>query len=113
MVDSDGNVIKNVLDLSGDALKAALEANGGALTFELEEGLYQNVQIICKDSAGNDADGNTFEVTYKNVSVSTNAFMIFWANKPLRFGTIGGASALIAALVVLLVLKRRRRNNED
>lgn len=110
MVDEDGKVIKEVINLTGEALTAELEANGGKITFEIAEGLYQNVQIICTDYATGDAeDTNTYDTTIKNVSVSSSVFMIFWANKPLRWGTIGGLGAIVIAVAVFVVLKNKKR----
>lgn len=109
LVDEDGKVLQELINLSGDALTEALEANEGKITFELSEGLYQNVQIICTDCAGSETEeSNTFNQTIKNVSVSSSAFMIFWANKPLRWGVIGGASLLIAGIVTLIVRKKKK-----
>lgn len=107
MVDESGNVIKEVINLSGDALVAELESKGGKIIFEIPEGLYQNVQIVCTDCATGLSD-NTYETTIKNVSVSTNIFMIFWANKPLRWGTIAGISVVITALAVIVILKKKK-----
>ena len=109
LVDDNGKVIKELVNLSGEELLAELEATGGEITFEIEQGLYQNVQIICTDCATGDADStNTYKTTVKNVSVSTSGFMIFWANKPLRWATIGGISAVLIELAVFIVLKKRK-----
>lgn len=113
MVDEDGKVIKEVINLTGDALMTELEANGGKITFEIAEGLYQNVQIICTDCAtGETEETNTHDTTIKNVSVSSSVFMIFWANKPLRWGTIGGVSAAAIALTVFIILKKKKRGTK-
>ena len=113
MVDEDGKVIKEVLNLTGEALMTELEANGGKITFEIAEGLYQNVQIICTDCAtGETEETNTHDTTIKNVSVSSSVFMIFWANKPLRWGTIGGVSAAAIALAVFIILKKKKRGTK-
>ncbi len=110
MEDEDGNVMKEVINLTGEALASELEANGGKITFEIAEGLYQNVRIICTDCAAGETDEtNTHDTTIKNVSVSSSVFMIFWANKPLRWGTIGGVSAAAIALTLLVVFKKKKR----
>ena len=110
MVGEDGAVIQEVINLTGEALEAELEANGGTISFEIAEGLYQNVQIICMDHAtGETMETNTHNETISNVSVSTSVFMIFWANKPLRWGTIGGVSAAAIALAVFIILKKKKR----
>ena len=85
-----------------DALIAELDANGGKITFEIAEGLYQNVQIICTDYAsGEGEDTNTHDTTIENVSVSTSVFMIFW-------GTIGGVTAVAIAVAVFFIQKKKR-----
>jgi len=38
--------------------------------------------------------------------------MIFWANKPLRWGTIGGVSAAAIALAVFIILKKKKRGTK-
>ena len=107
-VDENGKLIKELINLSGDELIEAI-ANG-SITFELEEGLYQNVQIICEDYAGNIVGKETNEI-YSNVSISSSAVMIFWANKPLRWGSIAGVILLAAAIVVLVIYKKNKKDN--
>jgi len=110
MVAEDGSTIREVINLSGEELAAELEANGGKITFEVAEGLYQNVQIVCTDHAiGDSGDTNTFDETARNVSVSSSVFMIFWANRALRWGTIGGVGAAAAGLGVFLGIKKKRK----
>ncbi|MBQ3497954.1 MAG: carboxypeptidase regulatory-like domain-containing protein [Clostridia bacterium] len=105
-VDENGNVIAELLNLSGDELLDAVE--NGEITFELGEGLYQNVQIICEDCAGNVVGAQADEI-YSNITISSNAFMIFWANKPARWGTIAGLGLLVAAAIIIIVLKKRKK----
>ena len=110
MVDDDGKVLKELVNLEGEDFADALEANGGMITFEIEEGLYQNVQIICADCAV-DGNGktNTLDMTVTNVSVSSNIFLIFWANTALRWGTIIGLSAALIVLIAVLVSKKKKK----
>ena len=107
LVDEDGQPLQTLIELTGEELINALENGDGRLTFELGEGLYQNVQIICEDSAVSEEGPNVYDETFKNLSVSTSGFMIFWANKPLRWGVIGGSSTLLA-LIIFLVTKKKR-----
>ncbi len=109
-VDRDGKVIKELLNLSGEALQEAIAA--GKITFELNEGMYQNVQIICEDEAGNVIGSKTEEI-YTNVTISTSAFMIFWANKSLRWGVIAGVVLLTAAIIFLIVAKKRKKAEDQ
>lgn len=110
LVDDDGNSLKELIHLEGDALAEALENASGKIAFEIEEGLYQNVQIICDDYAVDEkGDTNTYIGTFANISVSSSIFMIFWANKPLRYGVMGGILLVIASGALLIVLRKRKR----
>lgn len=113
LVDEDGKELKELINLSGEALEEALANGSGQIVFKIAEGLYQNVQIICNDCAV-DAEGNTntYDETFTNVSVSSSAIMIFWANKPLRWGIIGGVSAVLIALIVFIILKTKKRKED-
>lgn len=111
-VDEDGNEINEIVSLSGEALEKALEEGAGKIEFEIGEGLYQNIQIICTDCAGDsDSSTNTYNVIFTDVSVSSNAFMIFWANRPLRFGTIISLAVLIVSIILFIILKKRKNND--
>ena len=108
LVDENGKVIGDgpLKVLENEELEDAL-ANGYSFTLAESDELYQNVQIICKDKAGN-VYGLAENEIIKNVTVSTSGFLIFWANKPLRWGVIGGI-ALLAALAVVLVVKKKKK----
>ena len=68
----------------------------GKVTFELDEGLYQNLRIVCDDMADyGDEENIIFEETIKNVSVASNPFLIFWVNKPLRGAVFGSLVAVV------------------
>ena len=111
LVDRNGETIREIYNLSGEELEEAIAANGGALTFDIEEGLFQNVEVICTDlAAGEDVNvTNTYDVTFENVSVSTSALAIFWANRPLRWGVIGGGAGVIATGTGTVVFFRKRK----
>ena len=69
----------------------------------------QNVKIKAEDMAGSDEeDPNTYDQTIVNVSVTPNGFLIFWANRPLRYGIIGGLAAFVALFIFLLAWKRKK-----
>ena len=108
-VDENGNVLKELVNLSGKELLTQLENNEGKIQFEIEEGLYQNVQIICNDSANMTA--NVFDNTIKNISVSSNTIMIFWANPWLRYGSIV-AVALFIGIVIFLIAKKSKKKED-
>lgn len=108
LVGNDGAVIRDLLKLEGEALLAALESGNGMLTFQVPEGLYQNIKIVAKDQAGEGEESNTFDQTIRNVSVTSSGFLIFWANRPLRWGVIGGFGAFLFLLILLIVRKKKK-----
>ena len=110
LVDDEGNTIRTLVDLQGEDFENALAENDGKITFELEEGLYQNIRIICDDYADYGSEENViYDETFTNVSVSSSAFMIFWANKPLRWGVIGGTGGIGIGAALLALLKKRKK----
>lgn len=110
LVDNDGKVIEDLVSFAGESLISALEANEGMITFEISEGLYQNVRIVCTDrSTGDDGQSNVYDVTIKNISVSSSTLMILWANKTVRFTVIGSACAVAAAVAGVIVFIRKKK----
>lgn len=120
LVDDNGNEIKELLRYEKEELLKQLADNDGKLNFDIDEGLYQNVRIICADDAsgmtidkasGAFEEANVYNQLFEDVSVTSNAFLIFWANRPLRWGVIIGIIALIAGAVVFVVMKRRKKES--
>ena len=76
----------------------------------------QTVQLKVVDLAGNVTDTDSEEFTTedlyvfnRNVTVSTNVFVRWYANKPLFYGSIGTA----AVVVGLILYFTRRKKSED
>lgn len=110
LVDGNGKVIKEIVNLTGETLEKALEDGAGKIEFILTEGMYQNIQIICNDCAvDEDGNTNTYDETVTNATVTPNGFMIFWANKPLRWGSIAGVILLSMAIISFVVFKKRKK----
>ncbi len=76
-------------------------------SFRLAEGAGQTVRLVARDKAGNVTDTDakddkgkyTFAPSFgfsREMTISTNAFVRFYANKPLFWGTVGGTSASVA-----------------
>lgn len=99
----DGKVVDEITEFA--------DVNNYTGTFEVSESSSkQNIRLIVEDKAGNitDTASEAFESAYvfnHDVTVSTNAFVRFYANKPLFFGTVGGVST--SAIVIGVLLRRR------
>lgn len=48
-----------------------------------------------------------------NVTVDTNPFVLWYANKPLFWGSIGALAAIIIGVFLVVFLKKRKNNNDE
>ena len=108
--DVDGNPIDTITDFVED-----LNNYSGSFTVP-EKNSAQRIRLVVEDLAGNvtDTDSEEFESAYvfnKSVTVSTNAFVRFLANRTLVLGTIISVLAAVG-IIILLVAKRRKIRRE-
>ncbi len=98
------------------------DKNNYSGSFTLKESdSAQEVQLIVYDMAGNCTDTNAkdFGSAYAFhpwVTVSTNFFVRWYADKPLFWGCIGGgaaAVAIVAGVMTLLLRKRKARAHQE
>lgn len=108
--DKDGNVIATPIDLSGTQLVEALEANENKLTFELGEGMYQNVEIICIDKSGNEFVSGE---EYFNVTISPSGMVILWANPVFKWSLFGVGAAAAAGVILVVILKKKKKEKSN
>lgn len=104
VLDQNGNEISVRFEKSGDELLNYLSENSGKVTFTVPEGLENRVRIICTDSAGNEYNNE-----YTRVTVSQSSWVIYYANKPLFYGSIGAVVAVAAAIVILIASKKKKK----
>lgn len=90
---------------SAEEIKEILAGNG-EFTFDLfgESTKAHKLKIVCTDAGGNEKSEEI-----KDFFVTTDAFVRYYNNKPLFFGSIAGAT-LLAALGVFMVVWMKRKN---
>ena len=78
----------------------------------------QTVRLVATDRAGNvtdtaseDFDPGDLYAFHDTVTVSTNAFVRWYANKTLFWGTIVGVIVVAGGVCVIVVLARRKKEN--
>ena len=103
---AENNLDESSIDvvLNGEPIEYT-ETSGGSYKCKLSSGeLYQDIVINAKDLAGNTAA--TYEV--KDITVSTNPFVRWFANKTLFFLTLGGGLLAIGAAVFFIIRSRKK-----
>ena len=88
-------------------------------SFKLDEGSNQHVRVVAEDIAGNvtdtdtaDDDGNyrfapDFDFN-RTVTVSTNFFIRWYANRPLFIGSVAGLSIILLGLIGAFAAKSKK-----
>ncbi len=96
------------------------ENTSGIKTFLLKEkGIgAQTFKIKATDKAGNvmdtskDDDYQPGYVFFDHITVSANAFVQFYANQPLFWGTIGGVVVVAGGIWFIIAAKRKKKEAE-
>ncbi len=102
--------IGTITDFSADA-------NNYNGTFDLTESKnVQKVQLIVEDMAGNitDTSASDFSSAYafeSAVTVSTNAFVLWYANRALFWGSIAGACLIVAGIGFLVFVAKKKKKS--
>lgn len=104
----DDKETDNITDFSADA-----NNYDGAFVLK-ESSNAQNVRFVVTDKAGNvtdtNSDGFTSSYVFNNtVTISTNIFVRWFANKALFYGSIAGAVAVIGGGAGVTVFFRKRK----
>ena len=98
----ENDVIDRVEYLADDG---AMEAASGKLEYTLKEhAKVQKVIVTATDRAGNISEPQSITFT-----MSTSAWIRFYNNKPLFYGTIAGVAGTLGVICLMIVIWRRRR----
>ena len=108
----DGELVDEITDFSAD-----LNNYNGSFVLN-EKSSAQSVRIVVEDLSGNitDTDAENFSSAYefnKSVTVSTNIFVRWFANKPLFWGSIIGVTGIAGFLWFFLIGKRKKEEDEE
>lgn len=104
-----------LVDLTGDKLEKYLDENDGKVTFKVPEGYQENVRIICTDYAAhkNESETNTYDKVFSKVTVSPSNVVIFYANKPLFYGSIVAILVVIGGGVIFFIWRRKKEKENQ
>jgi hypothetical protein len=108
--DANGQDISVRFEMSGEEFLSYLIETKGEITFTVPEGLEHQVVITSNDCAVNAENAtNEYHRIFTKVTVSQSGWIIFYANKPLFYGTVAGVTIALGLLIFLLVFKCRKK----
>lgn len=110
----DGSAIDTITEFGDSAFNYS-----GSFTLN-ESSDAQTVQLKVTDIAGNvtdtasdDFSTNDLYVFNDTLTISTNFFVRWYANKPLFWGSICGVVVLAGAICFLVAFKRKKKENKE
>ena len=107
-LDAETLVVK-LVNNKNEKIETKVEALGNnEYKFPVDSGLNYSIEIAAKDLAGNESE--IYKV--KNLTVSTNIFVLWYANTYLFWGSIGGVVLLTGAIFLLVFIKKRKKNED-
>ncbi|MGM9553997.1 MAG: InlB B-repeat-containing protein [Faecousia sp.] len=86
-----------------------IAVGGNTYQYQLTDGLNQTVEIYAKDKAGNESGVYRID----SLTISTNVIVLWYANTPLFWGSIGGVAALTALIAWLIIAKKRKQEKQE
>lgn len=128
---NDSNIVTYNMDdlVSGKAeISDATADNYMELTCNVtvENGFNEDeIFFVVKDKAGNvintSAENSDENTAYdlgafrflNNVTVDTNPFVLWFANKPLFWGSIGALAAILIGVFLIIFFKKRKKNDDE
>lgn len=118
-----GGIAKVEVYLNGKVVDTITEFDNGnnfSSTFDIDESNeIQTVRLVITDLAGNvtDTDDESFDpgelyIFNDAVTVSSNAFVRWYRNTPLFWGSIGGTAGA-AGILGFIIAKKKKKSDEE
>lgn len=108
----DGALYGSVVEDFG----ADISTYTGSFTLQAKNS-RQTVELRVYDVAGNRSDTASTEINgfHSEVTISTNLFILWYNNRPLFWGSITGAAALLGGVIAALAVraKEKRKSKKD
>lgn len=97
--------------------KGSFEIPDGARNDEVYFVITDKAGNIINTSSDNDDPNTLFDMSafefLRDITVSTNPFIRWYANRPLFWGTIGAAAAVVLGALLIVFLKKRKNNDKE
>lgn len=109
IMNADGENETTAISLEGKELSDYLASNDGMVSFDIPEGIHQQVRVICSDYAVDSAGKtNTYDQIFRAVTVSSSGVAAFMANKALVYGGIAVSVGIVTAVGGAFFFRKRR-----
>ncbi len=100
--------VEEISVLLNDGEVTAEDLGDNTYQVVVDAGSAQTLQVYAKDKAGNES---TYDIV--DLTVSTNPFVRFYANKPLFWGSVAGVVVLTGFVLFLVLWKRRKKEEQE
>ena len=90
-------------DMDSEMINDLHKNSDNKIVFELPSGMGQVISISCVDYAG-----NKNQLIFDNITISTDWFVLFYANKRLFWTTVATTPLIIVGFTSVIIFRRKR-----